>query len=77
MQPDEICFIRFPSTKKLAVHLQQGHGIKFHTKELKFSTFEKFKVWKEEEEEKTTSHYVQHSSTKNVSQGTVTYFICN
>ena len=38
---------------------------------------EQFQQWKDDEERKTSSFFIQHTSSKTLKEGTVTYFMCN
>ena len=38
---------------------------------------EQFQQWKDDEERKTSSFFIQHTSNKTLKEGTVTYFMCN
>ena len=44
---------------------------------LQFDSIEKFYLWKEDEEKKTSSYYIRQSSTKTLKEGDVKYFVCN
>ena len=47
---------------KLERHLEQDHILEMHTSLLQFDTFDAFLQWKEEEELRTKSWYVQRSA---------------
>ena len=51
--------------------------MKIENNMLEFNSMEQFQQWKDDEERKTSSFFIQHTSSKTLKEGTVTYFMCN
>ena len=53
--------IRFDHIASLKLHMQQSHGVKLETRELRFKNMDEFMSWKKEEKKATKSYYVLHN----------------
>ena len=58
-------------------HLNSEHNYFIDVKKLQFSNYTSFLSWKDEEEKKTYSNYVQHSAPQVFSNKQHWYFYCN
>ena len=69
--------IRFDHIASLKLHMQQSHGVKLETRELRFKNMDEFMSWKKEEEKATKSYYVLHNGTVKTPTTRYHYYYCN
>ena len=71
-------YCRFPSLQPLIEHLKASHNKIIHDEQHQFENFTAFMHWKQEEEYRTNTFYVQHRAPCTTSTGVqVWYFYCN
>ena len=58
-------------------HLEQEHKLEMQTSLLQFETFDAFLQWKEEEELRTKSWYIQQSAPQTYGNNKHYYYHCN
>ena len=68
---------RLPTTQTLINHLKEHHKIPIESTNLKFATFSEFLLWKEAEENRTNSLYVQTCAPQIRGENQHWYYYCN
>ena len=69
--------IRFDRIASLKLHMQQSHGVKLETRELRFKSMDEFMSRKKEEEKATKSYYVLHNGMVKTPTTQYHYYYCN
>jgi hypothetical protein len=68
---------RFLSLRTLIQHIKASHNKTIHDQQHEFENFTAFMHWKQEEEYRTNSFYVQHRAPCTSTEAKVWYFYCN
>lgn len=74
--PCALCTYSSNSSDKLHSHYHSDHGIDIVKESVKFSNREEFLLWKEAEQKRTYSRYIQHTGVRNNQNGgqSLTYY---
>ncbi len=71
------CTSRFHSVSMLSKHMEEQHQIQITQRTLGFENNDEFSKWKESEEKKCLSHYVQNTAPKTINTVKYLYLYCN
>ena len=72
-----LLFTWLPTTQILINHLKEPHRIPIESTNLEFVTFSEFLLWKEAEENRTNSLYVQTCAPQIRGENQHLYYYCN